>query len=398
MRSKREKKGLSVLIVVSRPGSARKVSVGRLATYDHVAWINPEHLFPQKGVPESSGFRLEPDQSASSFGSLFWSIKAEEKKIHHVVLAASGGTSSELNAVLDTIWPHLTEDFMITIGGFSIRSDQFKRIVSRCDQANFSFCRFGRGWWQAMPQVAACTYLTMESCSGVSPRSLEAGQAAWNNLTYLQVLGPKRREWGYIREFWISGEIDIGRCDRFAQEWLTAMWGQSITLLSVDQFASNDFVGRLPTRPSLKHLDLGLEVSEGLFEWMIGNENLRNVSLNWRPEITLPWHLLSHLKRLVSLSVISSPLDDEELAVIAESSTLKALIAYYTKLTAASWSTLLTWPSLKQFWGSSHMISREAPLGLPETTALEEVVALNADTGWFANLLERYPGVKVVSM
>jgi len=76
---------------------------------------------------------------------------------------------------------------------------------------------------------------------------------------------------------------------------------------------------------------------------------------------------------------------------------IKVIRAYYTGITPEAWPAILSWTTMRQFWGSQELCG-EIQAELPETTHLKEFVALNARTEWFERFLSRYPNLKVVEM
>jgi hypothetical protein len=186
--------------------------------------------------------------------------------------------------------------------------------------------------------------------------------------------------------------------ETFARDAVVALWSETLEDVCVNNLDNVEFLASLPNGKSLRLMCLNSPVTPGILEWVAGNSNLRMLDLIWRPGVRLPWGTLKRLRRLNYLDVSDSPFDDADLKAVVQFSKLRTLMAYYTKLTPASWPVVLSWPGLRSFSGATEMSGGEEPEGLPETTQLKEFVAMNARTEWFEQLLSRYPNIKIFRM
>lgn len=222
--------------------------------------------------------------------------------------------------------------------------------------------------------------------------------ASWANLHMLFIYGPDcpqvlRRK----NRIYEDSIVDRRATEEFDQIAITAFWGGNLRSIDVHDLESVDYMADLPALPSLREIDLKSVVSPGVFQWITQHKRLRRIGMNWHPDTKLPWALLGRLKHLRMLDLTESPLNDLQLREIASVAAPICIWAFYTKLTSASWSVILSWPGLKQFWGSQELVG-ELPADLPETSQLDEFVALNARMEWFHSFLSAYPNIKVVEM
>ena len=128
------------------------------------------------------------------------------------------------------------------------------------------------------------------------------------------------------------------------------------------------------------------------------HRRIKDLTLAWEKGVRLDWRSLSKLKYLRSLDVSNTHFDDIDLETLAGSVKLRTLSAYYASITPACWTFVLRWTSLRGFWASTQAMDGEVTGDLPETTALREVVAMNARLEPFQRLLARYPNVELVQM
>ncbi len=319
------------------------------------------------------------------------------KPLEYINLVSSSGTSKQLDLVLTELDGKATPTCSLLIDGFRISGEQFRRLTAQFEDLSFVRCHFKRGWWLSEPN-RKCHSLTLESCTGVRQVTNTVGCASWSALKYLGVRGP-----GLSLDLQRSGKWPEYPANReltepFAEELVAAFWSDSLEHVNVSELLSIDFLASLPNCKSMWWMSLYSPVTPKVFEWLAGNSSLKTLDMVWRPGTRLPWSELSRLRGLKSLDVSDSPFDDEDLKSIVQVSKLRCLEAYYSNLTPASWPVILSWPSLRSFWVSMEMSGDEEPEGLPESTQLQQFVALNARIEWFERLLSRYPHVKIGNM
>ncbi len=115
----------------------------------------------------------------------------------------------------------------------------------------------------------------------------------------------------------------------------------------------------------------------------------------------MPWESLAKLRKLKVLDVVGSPFDDDHLAHVLQHIKLRGMRTYYTKLTPASWPTVLSNSSLRGVWVSTEMLEGALPENMPDTTSIREVVTMNVGfkhLDYLKELLKPYPNVKTFNM
>lgn len=300
-----------------------------------------------------------------------------------VRLSAHRGTAAQLQHLLDQMLPRLKPDATMDIEGFEIRGDQFQRLLRECDSLMLSNCRFGRGWWLPV-QGARCDSISFWGCTGVTrPASPTTPTAPVTSITLSTT------------SMW---DTHIKRTPHsFVTQLVTSFASENLESLCLSWLASSDFVAELPDCPKLTDLMVDRLTPES-FAWIVRQKRLGRLAISWDKGVTLPLQDLSRLRRLRSLSVEGSACDDDDLLTIRAHTRLRHVSAYYSKLTACSWPTILDWPGLRSFWGSQELASDEPILGLPAESSLREFVGLNVRIKWFQKFLARYPNIEVVEM
>ncbi len=359
---------------------------------DHVIYLAPQDL-PQPGSKDEDEFYV-PKNALRAFLSAI----GGSREFDTVSIISGRGTSDQLKIILKELLPLLLPDCSLTVGGFRVTAEQLTRLTSNFATLEFIACTFARGWWKSPLGDKPCTDLRMDSCWGVLPKKVNAGQASWGSLKSIHIKGRERPE--SLRRNEIYRECLLPRRDyqTFADAWVHTFWATNLEDAHLYDCVSVDCLKVLPPRSTLRTLWIDSGVTPSVLGWVVGNSNLVEIELLWAPGVQLPWHMLKKLKRLRGLRLEESCLNDEDLSEIATYTRLGYITTYYTDLTPQSWPLILSWPGLKQFWGSQELAFETPPAGLPETTELREFVALNTRFPWFEGFLRRYPNVKVVEM
>ena len=358
-----------------------------LTRYDNVAVFDSADL--QRNIPASGVF----DTSTSLWHEFAWHI---DSPIETLNVISSEGKPKDLDSILDEIESKLTESPTIHLTNFRITGPQFRRLVAKFADISLTNCHFGRGWAKPV-ESPVCKILDLDSCTSVEITA-KVGQSKFKSLESLSINGPDCPL--VLRHHCIYEDSDLNRSqtETFARSAAIAFWNRRINSIDLSDLDDIGFLTELPVPDGLESARCCSPVTVDVFNWILQNKRLRSLNLTWSKDVRLPFHRLKELKRLNWLEVVDTPLKDEELEIIASSSQVAGMMAYYTDLTSKSLPVILKWPGLKSFWGSQHMVGEVEPTDLPATTNLKEFVALNARTDWFREFFQGYPNLSVVDM
>lgn len=373
MPQNKERRSLAI-IINARSQRWRQLYTRTSVYSDHCYFVSRKDLL-SRAVDPGDHFLADPRSN-------FEAVCVLGEGVSDLVIFSSSGTARDLDIVLDAVEPQLCAKSSITLGGFRISAPQFQSLTERFEDVHLVGCHLMRGWWKPVTEDRPCKNLTLDLCTGASPPDDRVGTSGWPSL----------------KRLYLDTGSEGDSVEQFAAVCVRCFWHERLRDLNLQLEGPLDFLTPLPPSRSLTSLGLWSAVSPSVFAWLLNFKSLDDLAVTWEPGVHLNWRELRHLKRLRLLNVTYSPLDDAQLREIATHPRLRSVHAYSTKLTPASWPVILSWLSLRQFWGSTELSGGPIPAGLPETTTLREFVALNARTEWFEGMLSRYPNVKVVQM
>ena len=310
----------------------------------------------------------------------------------------------DVTPILDVAKTLKAQDCNLDLQGAYVSGTHFERLVREWTDVALVGCAIGPGWWKSKGPESVCRVLVINSCTVSPSREGKIGRGSWPTLEWLWL-----NEDVFDRELQSKGAINTGPIPSHQSKWsrdtsplMRCLWNGRSEDTQMRACRDVSVLTGLPPSDNLHRLDLSESpLTEEVFDWIVSNRNLTSIDLSWRPGFRIPWHKLKKLRKLRSLGVVGTTFSDADLAKVAQATRLRCLTAYYTDLTPASWPLAFSMPSLGQIWVSVGMLEGALPAGLPETTKLKEVVALNVGPQhmeYLRRLLERYPNVKMFEM
>jgi hypothetical protein len=368
---------ISAAIAVSHPSHDWREKIGLFTSADKIAIVHHSEF---RWNAKTSGPIVKQKSPLTHL------LSSGENKIEELTIVAGKGTPNQLDHILEVLEDELADQPRLLLCGFRVTAHQFHRLLSLFQSLVFENCDFRGNWW--LPRSSPiCQSLEFLHCTGTIPTRTKLGALSYPSLYCFWIRNSR------VRFSEKSPKLSFDQ--RFSESILQCFWSSDLEFMMVS-LPEVEFLCQMPAFEGLKSLDVD-RVNPELFGWMTKHDKLEDLTLSWIQGAQLPWSELSKLKRLRSLSVEGSPLIDSELKVIASVCRLHRVVAYYTKLTPQSWPVILSWPTLRRFWGSEELRGK-VPDDLPEKTSLREFVAFNARAEWFRSHLSRYPDVKVVEM
>ncbi len=396
----KNKKSSSLLIVLRRPGSVAWHTNCRSATQaDHVIHIAPcdlrKRLFPPDDREQQFGCAVLPTTSLQKIAL----EKSRAESIDQLSIVGEHGTSTQLRAILEVVLPLVTTDATILVVGFKVGASEFDALVSSGTTVEFENCQLLTNWWKSSGRERRCNHIRFSYCSGAVPRKPRIGGGSWPRLRSLVL-------WENDQPAPFSPRERLGRSPSrypidtaLTEAVVRSLWNSSFEHICLDGCQSLDFLPTLPIAHTMESLEFWHSpTTPEILDWIVAHRRVSFLALAWERSVQLPWVKLKQMRRLKGLDVTDTYLDDDQLLVIARHLPLRSIMLYYTSVTAKSWATLLTWPSLRTCWGSQELMGGEFPVALPSETNLKEFVALNARAPEFVKLLSRYPGVAVTEL
>ncbi|CAN5533791.1 hypothetical protein BH11ARM1_BH11ARM1_11980 [soil metagenome] len=321
--------------------------------------------------------------------------------LNKLSVIAEHGTPSRLKRIIEAVNARLAAECWITVSGFRIDRESWLQLTLRFENVTFHHCTFAESVWRTSRGDQRCNTLCFDYCEGEPVSAMPIGGSAWPSLKWVLVGEGFESEAFHSKAHLPSSyPVQNPSSNELTQQIVSNLWHEGLEELYLNDCKSVEWLINLPPRLSLKTLYLNYcPTTVNVFNWLVQHKKLDHMSLAWMPDVQLPWRRLSELRKLKSLMVEDTNLDDAQLIQIAESAKLKTIDLYYnSKLTAASWKTLLEWPSLVMLSGSMELLQGPIPDDLPLSTNLKEAVAMNTKRGSFDWLKVRYPSVKVFEM